>query len=324
MLTKYTGFTRFLNGCGTGCDSLALAEYALETGDFGNVEQNCLQAIAKAETMSQINIIVCARFNLIRLRIVQGRLPEALKLLEQLPEIGLPIANTALDLCRGYVFASICQPERVPPWLQIGDMTGASFYYHGLAYNYLVYGKAIMASEKYEKLEALTGEFKKFFSLYSNQLGLIHNQILEAAAKCHIYGTRTGAAVLEAVLKVARLDNLVMPFVESAPHIMDMLQLIVQNDSNDEYVNRILGLCRKYWQTIQGLSYHPVSLSPREIDILTLAAEGLSRKEIASRLCISEETVKTHLKKIYQKLGVGSKVSAIRIAQDRGYLGTGK
>ena len=88
MLTKYVEFTGFFNGCGTGCDSLALAEYALETGDFGNVERNCLQAIAKAETMSQTNIIACAKFNLIRLRVVQGRLPEALKHLEQLqPEI---------------------------------------------------------------------------------------------------------------------------------------------------------------------------------------------------------------------------------------------
>lgn len=322
ILTKYAGFTRFLNGCGTGCDSLALAEYALETGDFVNVERNCLQAIAKAETMSQTNIIVCAKFNLIRLRVVQGRLPEALKLLEHLqPEVDLPIANTAFDLCRGYVFASICQPERVPPWLQIGDMAGASFYYQGLAYNYLVFGKTIMASKKYEKLDALAGEFKKFFSVYSNQLGLIHNQIFEAAAKCHLCGAPAGAAVLEAALNEARLDNLVMPFVESAPHISGMLQLIHQSNPDDEYVGRILTLCRKYERTIRELSYHPVSLSQREIDILRLAAEGISRKEIAGRLHISEETAKTHFKNIYQKLGVSSKVSAIRIAQDRGYLG---
>jgi len=68
------------------------------------------------------------------------------------------------------------------------------------------------------------------------------------------------------------------------------------------------------------MSYHPASLSQREIDILRLAAEGMSRKEIATRLYISEETTKTHFKNLYQKLGVSSKVSAIRIAQDRGYL----
>jgi len=113
-----------------------------------------------------------------------------------------------------------------------------------------------------------------------------------------------------------------MPFVESAPHIIGMLQLIVQSNPDDGYVNRILTLCRKYEQTIREPSYHPVPLSQREIDILRLAAEGLNRKEMAARLCISEETAKTHFKNIYQKLGVSSKVLAIKIAQDRGYLVT--
>ncbi|HOE57095.1 MAG TPA: LuxR C-terminal-related transcriptional regulator [Bacillota bacterium] len=324
MLAKHVDFTNFLNGCGTGCDSLALAEYALETGDLENVERNSFQAIAKAETMSQINIISCARFCLIRLYIAQGKLPQAFEMIallnNEIESFNTPIANTALDLCRGYVFASICQPERIPSWLQIGDMAVANLYYQGMAYNYLVYGKALMAAKKYEKLEALTGQFRKYFSLYSNRLGLIHNQIFEAAAKCHLYGAETGAAVLEAALKEARIDNIVMPFVESAPNITGMLQLIHQSNPGDEYEGRILTLCRKYERTIRKLSYNPISLSQREIDILRLAAEGLSRKEMAARLYISEETAKTHLKNIYQKLGVNSKLSAIKIAQDRGYL----
>jgi len=62
------------------------------------------------------------------------------------------------------------------------------------------------------------------------------------------------------------------------------------------------------------------TLSQREIDILSLAAWGLSRKEVAARLFISEETVKTHFKNVYQKLGVNSKVAAIKLARGRGYL----
>lgn len=324
MLAVYIDFLKFSNGCGTGCDFLALAEYALETGEFDKVEQNCLRAIAKAETMSQTAIIICAQFSLIRLRIAQSRLSEALRLLEQMQQyietINKPFHNTAFDLCKGYIFASICQPERIPFWLQIGDMTTANFYYQGIAYNYLVNGKAMMASKKFEKLEALTGQFEKHFSLFQNQLGFIHNRIFEAAAKCNLYGAKTGAAILETALNESRADNLVMPFVESAPHIMVMLQLIVQNNPGDEYLTRILELCRKYERTIRELLYHPVSLSQREIDILSLAAEGLNRKEMAARLCISEETVKTHLKNIYQKLGVNSKISAVKIARDRGLL----
>lgn len=326
MLAEYVEYTEFSNGCGTGGDSLALAEYALETGDFDKVERNSLQAIEKAETMSQTSVIICAKFSLIRLHIVQGRLPEALELLEQMQrdveKVNRSLYNTTVDLCRGYIFASICQPERIPSWLQIGEMTTANFYYQGIAYNYLVYGKAVMASKKYAKLEALTRQFKQYFSLNSNQLGFIHNKIFEAVAKCNLYGASTGTTVLEAALNEARTDRLIMPFVESAPHIMGILELIVKNNPGNEYVNRILALCSKYERTILGTSYHPVPLSQREIDILSLAAQGLSRKKMAAHLYISEETAKTHLKNIYQKLGTSSKVSAIKLAQDRGYLGT--
>lgn len=324
MLSEYVEYTAFSNGCGTGGDSLALAEYALETGDFDKVEQNSLLAIEKAEPLSQTSIIICAKFCLIRLYIAQCRLPDALELLEQMQldveKMNRPLYNTTLDLCRGYIFSSICSPERIPSWLQTCDMTVANFYYQGIAYNYLVYGKAVMASKKYAKLEALTGQFRKYFSLYSNQLGLIHNQVFEAVAKSNLYGTSTGAAVLEAALNEARDDRLIMPFVESAPHIIAMLQLIIRNNAGDEYVKHILALCRKYEKTIQGLSYQPIPLSQREIDILSLAAEGLSRKELAAHLHISEETAKTHFKNIYQKLGVNSKIAAIKIANDRGYL----
>ena len=324
MLAKYVEFTRFSNGCGTGSDSLALAEYALETGDFDNVEQNCLRAMEKAETMSQISIIACARFSLIRLRIIQGRISEALGLLEQVQrdaeKINLPFYNTTFDLCKGYIFASICQPERIPSWLQIGDMTAASLYYQGIAYNYLVHGKAVMASKNYLKLEALTGQYEKAFSVFSNRLGFIHNLIFKAVSLCNLSGTSTGAAALEAALNEARIDNIIMPFVESAPHIIEMLQLIVRGKPGDEYANRIFALCREYDLTIRKQSYHPVTLSQREIDILSLTADGLRRKEIAARLYISEETAKTHLKNIYQKLGASSKISAVKIAQDRGYL----
>ena len=53
------------------------------------------------------------------------------------------------------------------------------------------------------------------------------------------------------------------------------------------------------------------SLSPREMEILTLLGNGLSNKELAERLQISTNTVKTHLSRIYEKLGVKSRTRAL-------------
>jgi DNA-binding NarL/FixJ family response regulator len=55
-------------------------------------------------------------------------------------------------------------------------------------------------------------------------------------------------------------------------------------------------------------------LSPREIQMLEDLAEGLTNKEIGQRLAISDETVKVHLRRVYEKLGARDRSNAVAIA----------
>jgi two-component system nitrate/nitrite response regulator NarL len=61
-------------------------------------------------------------------------------------------------------------------------------------------------------------------------------------------------------------------------------------------------------------------LTPRERAVLSLAAEGLSTREIATRLEVASATVKTHLQSIYHKLDVPDRASAVAAALRRGML----
>ena len=54
-----------------------------------------------------------------------------------------------------------------------------------------------------------------------------------------------------------------------------------------------------------------------------MAAEGLTAREIATRLGVRERTVTTHLARIYGKLGVGSRLAAIRLAAQSGLVTVG-
>ena len=63
-----------------------------------------------------------------------------------------------------------------------------------------------------------------------------------------------------------------------------------------------------------------VQLTPRELSVLRLLANGHSNKEIASALTISERTVKTHLGHLFEKLGVTSRTEAVRVATRRGLV----
>jgi DNA-binding NarL/FixJ family response regulator len=60
------------------------------------------------------------------------------------------------------------------------------------------------------------------------------------------------------------------------------------------------------------------SLTPREIEVLTLVGAGLSNREIGERLVLSQATVKTHVNRIFAKTGVQSRAQAVRYAISNG------
>jgi two-component system, NarL family, response regulator DevR len=64
-------------------------------------------------------------------------------------------------------------------------------------------------------------------------------------------------------------------------------------------------------------------LTDREREVLTVAAEGLTAREIADRLGVRERTVTTHLARIYGKLGVTSRLAALRVAARSGLVSIG-
>jgi ATP/maltotriose-dependent transcriptional regulator MalT len=61
-------------------------------------------------------------------------------------------------------------------------------------------------------------------------------------------------------------------------------------------------------------------MTRREVEVLTLVAEGLSNREVAERLVVSEHTVHRHLANIYARLGVSSRAAAVALASERDLL----
>ncbi len=63
-----------------------------------------------------------------------------------------------------------------------------------------------------------------------------------------------------------------------------------------------------------------LGLTPRELEILTLIAAGLSNREIAERAFVSENTVKTHSSRVFDKLGVQRRTQAAQRARELGLV----
>jgi DNA-binding NarL/FixJ family response regulator len=58
----------------------------------------------------------------------------------------------------------------------------------------------------------------------------------------------------------------------------------------------------------------PASLSTREVEVLSLVAQGLNNPQIAKRLGLSEKTVTNHLTRIFRKIGCPNRVAAVTFA----------
>jgi two-component system, NarL family, response regulator LiaR len=63
-----------------------------------------------------------------------------------------------------------------------------------------------------------------------------------------------------------------------------------------------------------------LGVTARELEILALVAKGLSNREIASQLFVSENTVKTHCARLFEKLGAARRTQAVRRGKELGLL----
>ncbi len=133
---------------------------------------------------------------------------------------------------------------------------------------------------------------------------------------------------LKEAVVLAEPGGFIRLFVEMGPRMAYLLTRLIRQNTALEYIGRILAAFRgDDTGMVQGLKDDQAvrlsSLSPqpfldpltrREIEILDLLAKRLHNKEIADKLFISNETVKSHLSSIYQKLNVNGRQQAVEKA----------
>src|ERR1043165_4943308 len=72
--------------------------------------------------------------------------------------------------------------------------------------------------------------------------------------------------------------------------------------------------------TINEEQQRQLGITKRELEILALIAEGLSNREIADKLFVSENTVKTHSSRLFDKLGAKRRTQAVQIGKEMGRI----
>ena len=84
--------------------------------------------------------------------------------------------------------------------------------------------------------------------------------------------------------------------------------------------SHMIGAVRARDRRPGGSSLEGLPLSEREVDVLRLVADGMSNNEIAAKLYISSQTVKTHMERIGKKLGASGRAAAVKRGIETGAL----
>lgn len=126
-------------------------------------------------------------------------------------------------------------------------------------------------------------------------------------------------------IRVAAPEKFCQPFLKRSLQCLPLLALVLHTENltsdSQEFIDDILRTTDQYSEIQSSLPEEytdlvtAASITSREQDILNLLGTGLTNREMALQLGISESTVKTHLVNIYTKLDVNSRVQALSQAQ---------
>jgi LuxR family maltose regulon positive regulatory protein len=148
--------------------------------------------------------------------------------------------------------------------------------------------------------------------------------ILQAVA-LQAHGDRDEAeqALVDA-LALAEPGGFVRSFVDEGMPMAELLSAASAHGRMPDSIRKLLAVCEAEKRQGEEKSYRPPAqpliepLSPRELEVLRLIAQGLSNHEIGERLFLALDTVKGHNRKIFGKLQVQRRTEAVARARELG------
>jgi LuxR family transcriptional regulator, maltose regulon positive regulatory protein len=154
-----------------------------------------------------------------------------------------------------------------------------------------------------------------------NPVWVVQAYLLEATASDALGDAVTAGKALERALDLAEPDRLLLPFLlHPAPALLD--RHLRQRSTHAALVSQILNLLAGKKRTSPPDGAQPLiePLSQGEARVLRYLPTGLSAPEIADQLCVSVNTVKTHKRHVYAKLGTHRRHDAVERARTLGLL----
>jgi LuxR family maltose regulon positive regulatory protein len=261
-----------------------------------------------------------------RLREAQGDLDGALELLDEavrvyvgdyLPNVRpVPAVRARLRLRRGEL-------SHAEAWSRDHRLSAGDEPSYLREYEHLTLARVLLARHRAERD---TTVFEEAIDLLGRLLAaaedgergasVIEILLLQALAQQARGDTPAAVRVLHRAVSLARPEGFVRLFADEGPAMADLLKALARQSRPSGYVRRLIVATTRVHDGPVPQTGLVDPLSDRELQVLRLLATDLDGPDIARALSVSLNTMRTHTKNIYTKLGVTNRRAAVRQAQD--------
>jgi LuxR family maltose regulon positive regulatory protein len=322
---------------------IGLGDITREWNDFENAERFLTDGIALAEQWSVLGTFE-GYLNLIMLKDSQGDTRTADEMFSHARELALQFDASEMDDLVVDMFAARRD-------IALGDLESARLWAEkrnqGIIspgidngkfddlliarmqkYENIILARLLIAEEQYAQALTLLEQVLPEAIQADRLMLIIEVESLRAIALQALGKKSKAIEVLTKVLRLAEPEGFMRLFVDHGRAIKELLEITRRGEKDKRIIDYIDRLLEAYTPRPGKVETAPSRqmkeivdpLSDREVEVLRLLPTGLSSTEMAGELTISVNTLRTHLKSIYSKMGVHSRYEAIERARETGLL----
>jgi DNA-binding CsgD family transcriptional regulator len=308
---------RILMGNGwSGISYMAKAEAALITLDYNTAEIfiNIAEREYKEPKVRNDGIMLCIAFFNAMLDLSFGKYRTVANEIDFFIDKEKVLESEALkksaEVCDAWLKSHLGMTGNIADWMKTGDFSNMDLLYHAMPAVYLVHMYVLFSMKKYNKMLSYYELFFGSEPITNNLIVKESAYVLFACAWNEIGKSYNARQCLYEACCMARDTGNLISFVFYGETLIPLLKQVP--DEFSELADKIIPQIERFVKNRdkckkETAGSNMIGLTKREIQIAECAASGMTNREIADELEISENTVKTTLKRIFSKLEISSR-----------------
>jgi LuxR family maltose regulon positive regulatory protein len=315
---------------GAGDMHVGLSELYRERNDLDAAEQHVLQSQTLGEWAGLPQNRYRQRIAMARIREAQGDLDGAIALLDEAEKV---YANDLfpnvrpIEALKARIWTTQGDLSKALDWARDQQLSSEDDLRYLREFEHITLARVMLAQQTLDRSKGIVSETIGFLERLlqaANEGGrtgsMIEILILLALSHQAQGNTNLALGALERALTLAEPEGYVRIFVDEGPPMAALLEKAAQRGVTPHYVRQLLGNFGNVMDRALAKQNLIEPLSDREFEVLRLLGTDLDGPELARELTVSLNTLRTHTKNIYTKLGVNSRRAAVRRAEELGLL----